>query len=413
MPLTFWHSLNSQPGQPGAILYEIVAEYNRDHSPQVQVESITPQNYAAAAKEALESPVETRPNFILAPEFMTGAMRQALSNGVVLSAKTLLDESRLADIAEIVSKTFGLDCLPFNPACGVLYMNKTLLAQCGFSPDWKPQSLEDLVMAAKIVKEKSNTAFGYTCAWPEAYLVEIALAQQNIPLLHPNGDYNFSCLTEHLINLRELVKDSVLLLPPPVGNYDKTKDPFIQQLVPFYMQGSGHAVNIEKEAKAAKDIGFEVGYAPLPTLLHDRKVKYAHPLGGAAVWVLNTNTHDETMTPETMAQGVRSFLNYLASKETQAKWHMATAYVPVSKSIRESLGEFYQDHPLHEAVIAQTIDAPLGENSFGIKKANYHLVRPKLYPLIHELLLLQGTPDEVRAIIAKRLEQFDQECNSL
>ncbi len=395
MSLVFCHSLG---GQPGDVLSEIVREYNKDHSPTVQLEIVAPQNYAAAAKEALKKPQEERPNFILVPEYMTGAMQQALKEGIVVSVRSLLDQDKLDDIAEIVTKTFGTDCLPFNPACGVLYINKSLLEKSGFSSNWKPNTFEDLIDACKQIKEKSGISFGYTCAWPEAYLVEVVLAQKNISLLDGNKNYNFIQLKDHILNLRQLVKEEVFSAPN-TGNYDHTRDSFIQGKVAFYIQGSGHSTIIEKEAKAA---GFEVGYAPLPTLSKDQESKYAFPLGGAAVWIFN---------PKNNKEGVRSFINYLASKKIQAKWHMGTAYVPVSKSLRESLKEFYKDNPLHEAVVLQTIEAPLGENSFGIKKENYHLVRPKLYPLIRELLYLEGSLEEVSKIVEERLRSFEIACN--
>lgn len=101
MPLTFFHSLG---GYPGTVLYEIVQDYNKDHSPQVQLEAITPQTYASAAKESLKKSLEERPNFILAPEYMTGAMQQALREGIVISAKSLLSKERLDDIAELVNQ---------------------------------------------------------------------------------------------------------------------------------------------------------------------------------------------------------------------------------------------------------------------------------------------------------------------
>lgn len=411
MSLMFCHSLG---GQPGSVLYEIVQEYNKDHHPQVLLESITPQNYAAAAKEALEKGPEKRPHFILAPEYMTGTMQQALKEGKMISVSSLLDQNKLNDIAEIVSKTFGVDSLPFNPACGVLYMNKTLLQENGFDPNWKPNTFEELINAAKTIKDKTGISHGYTCAWPEAYLVEIVLAQKNLSLFKKDGAYNFVQLSEHLLNLRQLVKEEIFLAPD-TGNYDPTRKAFIQGKVAFYMQGSGHATIIEQEAKAAN---FEVGYAPLPTLSKNQEVKYAFPLGGAAIWIFNTsidkeenNNPSNQISIQSMTEGVRQFLNYLASEEIQTKWHIRTAYVPVSKTVRASLQDFYKTHPLHEAVVAQTIDAPLGENSFGIKKENYHLIRPKLYPLIRELLLLEGSQKDVKAIIKERLRLFEEETN--
>jgi sn-glycerol 3-phosphate transport system substrate-binding protein len=412
MPLTFYHSLG---GLPGASLYEIVQYYNKDHTPTVELVSDTTQNYAAASSEALRKTPEERPNFILAPEYMTGTLQEAFKDDKMISVSKLLDEDKLDDIANIVKKTFGIDCLPFNPSCGVLYINKRLLKEGGLSSDWKPISLEELIDAANKIKEKTGISHGYTCAWPEAYLVEMVLAQKNHSLLDEKGNYNFIQLGEHVSFLRELVQEK-MFLAPEVGNYDHTRDSFIQGKVAFYMQGSGHSKIIEEKAKAAD---FEVGYAPLPTLSKDQEgtTKYALPLGGAASWVFKTRNNENNcdtlsgLSIQKEVEGVREFLNYLASKEIQTQWHKDTAYVPVSNSVRKSLHDFYKDHPLHEAVVVQTLDAPISDNSFGIKKINYPDIRKQLYPLIRGLLYLEGSSEEVNKIIIERLEAFEIESN--
>lgn len=117
-------------------------------------------------------------------------------------------------------------------------------------------------MAAQKIQEVAKTPFGYTCAWPEAYLVEMVLTQKNAALVDKNGNYDFVQLKDHILKLRQLVKEKIFL-PPNVGNYDATRNLFIEGKAAFYMQGSGHAAIIEKEANGA---GFEVGYASLPTL---------------------------------------------------------------------------------------------------------------------------------------------------
>lgn len=398
MELTFWSSLG---GVVQESLQEIVEEYNQDHTIKVRLETIAPQLYQSAALEGLKREKGARPDFILAPEFMTGTMRKSLDEGTLISVKSLLDKDRQEDIAQIVRRTFGEDSLPFNPACGILYMNRTLLDSEGFPPDWRPETFEEFISATRQLKK------GYTAAWPEAYLIEMVLAQQNRSLFDSDGGYNFSQLVDHIMDLRELTQEGVFL-PPAVGNYDPTRAVFIEGKAAFYMQGSGHASLIDKEGK---EQGFQVDYAPLPRLSLGQRVKYALPLGGAAIWVVNNEMSEGTET-EKMVAGVRSFLNFLASPKVQDEWHMKTAYVPVSQSIRSRLSEFYKTHKLHEAVIEQTIEAPIGEHSFGVKKNGYHIVRGKLYPLIRELLLLQGSKEEVKEIIEKRLKRFDEESNS-
>jgi maltose-binding protein MalE len=396
MSLTFCHSIGGYPAQ---VLTEIVAEYNKDHTPNIELKSIKPNQ----AVDELAKPPHERAAFVLAHEFTKGAMCQALKDRVAISVKSLLDVDNATVISEFAAKTFGEDFYPFTPACGILYINKTLLKEKGFDPDWQPDSFEELIEMSK------SLGRGFTCAWPEAYLVEVMLAQKDLPLLTAEGKYDFCQLKAHILHLRQLVKEGVLLLPP-VGNYDPTRQSFIKGEAAFYFQGSGHWTIIDKEAKEA---GVEVGYAPVCPLsegLTASRIK-AFPLGGAFICVLNTNAEDTDFV-ENSVQGVREFLNYLASQKIQAHWHEKTAYVPASTSVRRALGEeFYRTHPVHDAVIKQTIEAPFGDNSFGIKKENYHIVRAKLYPLIRDLLLLEGNDDEAAAKVEERLRAFEEESN--
>lgn len=406
MPITIWSSNNTSQ-----VLTEIVRDYNnnqRDEDARAELILKTPQDYASSAKEALnilKDPGANQndvPNMVLAPEFMTGDMLKAVQENHVISASILLDEERRADIPEIVSRTFGPHCLPFNPACGVLYINSSLLEQAGEDPEWKPNSLEDLVAMSQKLRKAGVVENGYTCAWPEAYLAEAVLAQTNKSLLTDQGEYNFSQLSSHIFDIWKLVREGVFL-PPAAGNYNPTLDLFINRKVVFYMQGSGHYYSLIA-AKAA-DAKFTVKCSPLPTLSMGQKEKYAFPLGGSAIWVLNKNVTQK------MVEGVRNFLNYFSSAAVQEKCHREMACVPVSRSVTDQLKEFYASNPLHKAVVDQTINAKLGENSFGIKKEGYKDVRGKFYPMIRELITLQGSEEEVRQIINERLKAFDSECN--
>ena len=136
------------------------------------------------------------------------------------------------------------------------------------------------------------------------------------------------------------------------GQDNNSRLPFIERKVAFFMQGSTHHPILQKEA-GNSEMPFEVGCGPLPTLVRGQTVKHAFPLGGASVWVLNNRQVEE------MAKGVRSFLNYLSEAEFQKQWHIETAYVPVRKTLPKELEEFYQDHPIHRAVVLQTIRNPL------------------------------------------------------
>ena len=394
-------SLGLQQGPVLDSFKKIVHEWNIEHvDAEVELKEYT--DYGQPAKEALEKPENEQPSLVLAPEFMTGKMMEAFGKKKILPIGSLLEKESLSDIAEIVKRTFGdkegnLVSLPFNPACGVIYTNKTLLKAMGKDPNWTPKSIEELEEVSQLLVDKKLVEAGYTFAWPPAYSMEVPAAQVDFPLVQPEngklgyGKYQFSAewLTNHMLALRTQQKRKIFLY---AGQTNDAKKPFVEGKVAFFMQGSTHLPLLQKDAK------FEVGCGALPTLLPGQKEKYAFPLGGAAIWVLNN------AQTQKMLDGVRGFLNYLASKKIQERWHKETGYVPVRASIAKDLQEFYKDHPLHKAVFEQTIGARLGKYSFGIGAPNYAEARKELFDVIEKILSEKTTDEEVKTL----LKEFDK-----
>lgn len=411
MGIQFWHGL-----QKGPVLDEflnIVKIWNDDH-PNAQVTLRHSSDYAQLAKEALDLPQDQQPSLVLAPEYMTGRMLSAsIGDGrKVIPIDEMIEPSLLAKVALIVKKTFGdkegnLVSLPFNPACGVLYINRNLLRALGKDPHFAPQSIEKLEEVSTELIKAGLVPHGYTCAWPAAYLVEVPAATQDLPLVLPSngsegvGVYQLSqsWLIDHFRHLREEVRSKVFVYS---GQDNNAKIPFLQRQVAFFMQGSSHFASLQDDAKKAV-LPFELDAAPLPTLTHHQTSSFAFPLGGASIWVMN---NPQT---EKMVGSVRAFLNYLASEPTQVRWHKATASVPVLETTKDSLQEYYLSHPVHRAVIAQTVDSVLGQYSFGIKMPNYAQARKELFTLIEQLLDVGKTPDDQ---IEPLLKAFDMKWST-
>lgn len=400
MTIHFWHGL-----QQGPVLdsfKQIVWEWNSGQS-EYQVELKDFKVYGDPAKEALAKSPEEQPQLVLAPEFMTSKMMEALQNKKVLPISQLLDSQELKEIPEIIKRTFGdkegqLVSLPLNPACGVIFTNKEMLQELGLDPNYVPASMEELEQVCQKLISKKISENGYTCAWPAAYCVEIPAAQQNLPLITPEngklgyGEYqlNKPWLKQHLLNLRQQQKEGIFKYS---GKDNDSRKPFVERKVAFFMQGSTHYALIKKEVEESGK-PFEIGCGPLPTLVKGQTQKYAQPLGGGSVWVLDNSTTQK------MIEGVRAFTNYLASKQFQERWHKETAYVPVRSSLPEELKEYYQEHPIHKAVVAQTIEAILGQYSFGLHARNYAEARKELFDLIEKVV---NTEEDIETL----LQNFD------
>lgn len=401
MSIQFWVALQ---GPVVDCLNAKINDWNKNHA-ECQVElknSAGLMNYGQPAQVALDKPQSEQPSLVLAPEFMTSTMTAAVKQRKVIPIYDILQNEQLSKISTLVQRTYGdkqgrVLSLPFNPACGVLYTNKDALVKAGKSADFVPRTMEELEEVCKKLMEMKLVDNGYTCAWPAAYLVEVPAAQQDRPLALPDngfsgyGTYQLShkWLRNHLFDIRRQIREGIFVYS---GKDNNAKTPFINKKVAFYMQGSSHSTFLKKEA------AFEVGCGQIPTLEKGQQEKYAFPLGGASIWVMNNEQTRNAL------KGVRSFLDYLASDEVQKELHLQAASVPVSTTLPRTLQEFYKNHPLHKAVVDQTIEAKLGKYSYGIRMPNYSDARKALFDLIEKIVDVNNTSDEQAD---KLLKEFD------
>lgn len=368
-------------------------EWNRSHCEcQVEIKNfVSNQGYGQPADFALSKPDDEQPALVLAPEFMTSKMVQGITQKKVLPLSQILDQSELATINTLVKRTFGdingnTLSLPFNPACGILYTNKEMLQKIGKSPDFVPKSLEELEETSRELIEKNICPHGYTTAWPAAYLVEVPAAQQDLPLALPEngfegyGDYqlNSPWLIAHFKTLRREQAQKIYLY---AGKDNGAKKPFIEGKVAFFMQGSSHYKSLQTEAK------FHIGCGPIPTLTLKQKVKYAFPLGGSSLWVINSKQ------TQNAKKCLAAYLTFLASKDVQHRLHEETASVPITDPPTPN-------QSLHKAVLEQTVLAPLGQYSFGIHMPNYADARRDLFDLIETLLAPTTSDDDLSSLLA-------------
>lgn len=391
MDIAFWHGL--QHGPVLDTFNKIVHEWNMTHL-DYQVKTQEYSVFDAPAREGLAKPDHEQPNLVLAPEYMTGTMMTALGKKQVIPINQFLSNEKLARIAALVSRTFGdakgnLVSLPFNPSCGVLFANGDLVQKM-------PETLEELEeICLQLIKE-GKCEKGFTCAWPAGYLVELPAAQQDIALATPEngklgyGEFRLASewLWKHLLDIRKMQQSGVFVY---AGQTNDARKPFVEKKAAFFMQGAAHYPILQKEAD------FPVIASHLPSLLRGHEAKYSCPLGGAAIWVL-----DNSQTQKMLA-GVKDFLNYLSSEEIQERWHKETGCVPVLQSLPAKLEEFYRDHPIHKAVVTQTIEAVLGQHSFGVHMPNYGVARKEIFNLIEKVLDSNTTDEQVMEI----LKEFD------
>lgn len=380
--IVLWHAFQ------GPLLSEfntVIENYNSDRNVNPEgykVETRSFSSYTTIVDEALGN-LETAPHLLQVSEYQTGIMMSNINK--IHPIEDCLDPKALEDIADLVRSTFcdkngKLYSLPFNPSCGVLYINKDALEKGGYDRNYAPSTFDELRAISEDLISKGIVRNGWTTAWPAAYHVEVRKAQQGLPLAKPDNGWSPEaalslCDADDIAYFKALAEQQKSGAFIYAGRTNDSRKGFCEGSIAFYLQGAGQAASLKAESK------FEIGYAKIPAY-NSHVEPAAFPLGGASFWVLRNATSVQTM-PE-----IRSLLAYLARPETQLAWHQKTAFVPVSKNAVERLKEkgFYEDHPLHRLVVEQTVERKITPFSIGIRLKDYAWIRERIVDAIEEFL---------------------------
>lgn len=445
------HIAHAFDGVLGTYFEEIVEKFNENEEHQAlgyRIKTSCMTNYSLNVDNALEHLEKNdglAPHLVLVPEYKTGDL---LTRNVTIPVGNFISQERLDDIAELVHRTFSnadnvLFSLPFNPSCGVLYINRDMLNQAGYAPHFVPRTFAELKTVSNRLVESGFAKNGWTTAWVAAYLVEIRKAQMGLPLALPNngldGTCDKLCVNEGPIEIGQVKAENVL---DQLIEKGLTKYGWLTAWVASYLQeiqqiqkklsislahkglesfcretelGMGD-IEFFRDLKEQQRTGayiysgntndskdsFVKGLTAFymqggnqyqnirqladfhldvaPLPAYGEGKKYALPLGGASFWVLN-NVADRI-------KEVKAVLDYFSSPDVQMEWHEKTSYVPVSKTAIERLRaeNFYQTHPVHASVVEQTLDSELGKYSLGNRIPNYAKIREEIVKTIHDFL---------------------------
>ena len=389
MPLSIdvYHSF---PPHVTQVLEQTIEGYPAGRDIVVNLKKIE-GNYQQAFNNVVEGKVGALEDHIvcvIGPEYVVSQVAKAADKGYIVDIRNYIAPERAQDISETAQNAFGSYGLPLNSSIPGMFANATVLKAVGCE---FPRTVEDIEKIAQIIfKQRDRLVseglldedFGiYTCAWPAAYVVEIPMAIQEMPLATPDnglsgsGRYELKSALPLLLTLREHVREGLFVYGDQKGVLSEKM--FLDKKVVFFQQGLTHASRLEG---LVREKGFEMesGAAPLPKGLEGRA--HAVPLGGSALWVVNSTA------VHTYANNLSRFLNYLASDVTMSKWHTDLGAMPVLTSTYDRLKAegFYQDHPIHRAVVQQTLEALHGEFSKGIHMPNWSQARGEIFNIIEQ-----------------------------
>ncbi len=373
--IQFWHSMD---GALGTALEQLTERFNADN-PGYKVTPTYKGSYDEAVGAVRAAFLEGKsPHLVQIYDLSTAnllASKQVIKPvyEVLKEADERIDAHAYSPAASsYYSDSRGhLIGLPFNVSTPVLFYNRDMLAKAGINPDAPLTSWYDLQTALLKVRESGTADCGLTTTWPAWVLLENTLAWHSQEFATRNNGFdgldarlafNTRLAIRHVSLLSSWVKSGLFTY---AGRRDEGETLFKRGECAFLTTSSAAYANIGHDAK------FAFGVKPMPYYDDINNAPYNTAVGGAGIWVMDGKKAAEY-------KGVAKFLAFLARPETQAAWHQATGYLPLSRAAYELTKKagFYDAQPGTDIPInTVTHTGKVTAYSRGVRLGNYALIR--------------------------------------
>ena len=252
---------------------------------------------------------------------------------------------------------------PFNSSSMVMWINKDALAKAGVTAI--PKTWPEVFDAAKKLKAAGYATCGFSTAWTTWANLEQLSAWHNVPLAtKANGldgfdtelKFNGPVQVRHLENLVNLQKDKTFDYS---GRTNTGEGRFTSGECPIFLTSSAFFGNVKANAK------FAFAAAPMPYYPDVPGAPQNSIIGGASLWVMGGKKAEEY-------KGVAKFFTFLSDTDRQAKLHIESGYLPITKAAYEKVkaSGFYKDNPDRETPLLELTNKEPTENSRGLRLGN-------------------------------------------
>ncbi|WP_460448494.1 sn-glycerol-3-phosphate ABC transporter substrate-binding protein UgpB [Alsobacter sp. SYSU BS001988] len=294
---------------------------------------------------------------------------------------------------------------PFNSSSMVMWVNRDALKKANIAEI--PKTWPEVFEAGKKLKAAGWDKCGFTAAWSPWALVEQFSAWHNVPMgTKANGLDGFD--TEMKFNSPlhvRLLTDLVALQKDKTYDYsgrtNENEGRFTSGECPIMLTSSGFYGNVKANAK------FDFAAAPMPYYPDVAGAPQNSIIGGASLWVMGGKTAAEY-------KGVSKFFTFLSDTDRQAKLHIESGYLPITKAAYEKVkaSGFYNQFPDRETPLKELTNKEPTENSRGLRFGNMVQIRDMVSEELENALAGKKSPQQALDDAVSRsnatLRQFER-----
>lgn len=324
--IEMWHYLN---GKQAEVLDSIVQDFNSNNNMGITVTAVNQGNIGDLNKKVITAAQSNSLPAIINvyPDIATGLINQnkiidlsPYVNNSTVGMKDNLQNDFYKTFIDEVSQwskdaVYGI---PMTKSTEILYVNKTLLEQLGYSmDDLKDLTVEKLAEVAKKSKDTLGIAgFGFDSS-SNAFISTLKEDGKDFVSIDGKINVDNDWVRTFMDYYKNEVSSGIFRIP---GEDKFLSGPFSNQKLLMYQGSSAGAAHIKTDGT------FEVGVVEVPVFQGKNQAVIQQ---GASLFV----TSDVSQEAQFAAY---EFIKFATNTENTAKFSVATGYLPVRKSAEDT-----------------------------------------------------------------------------
>lgn len=376
IPIEFWHGLARPLGD---ILEGVAADFNASQT-TYQVNPVFKGSYPETMVAAIAAfRAGSAPHIVQMFEVGTATMMAA--GAAIKPVYQLMKDAGVPfDARAYVAAVRGyystadgrLMSMPFNSSTPVMWYNRDAFRKAGLDPQKPPRTWAELRADAQRIRAANAAPCGFTTAWPTWAQLETFGALHDVPFATKSNGFDGTD-TRLLINSPLFVRHLGLFLDMQKEGTFKYggRDSAAEAL---YVSGECAIIHSSSalRARIVREAKFDWGEAFLPYYDDVKGAPRNSIIGGASFWAMTAprRTAEEY-------RGVAEFFRYLSRPQVDARWAMATGYVPVTYigfQVVQSSG-YYAKNPGTDIPSQQLARTLPDANGRGLRLGNMPEIR--------------------------------------
>ncbi|MFE8700442.1 ABC transporter substrate-binding protein [Cytobacillus sp. FJAT-54145] len=343
--ITFWHAM-SGAGQEA--LDGIVADFNNS-----QEDVVVKAEFQGTYEELLTKlrSVGGTDNAPAITQVFEVGTKYMIDSGFIEPVQKLIDKDNydVSQLEENILNYYTIDgqlySMPFNSSTPVMIYNKDAFKAAGLDPEKAPATFSEVKEAAEKLTI-SGKQYGFSMLTYGWFFEQLVATQGGLYVNEENG--RAADATKAVFNGEEGLRVFKFLddmnKAGTFGNYgtnwDDIRAAFQSGQVAMYMDSSAGV------AAAINNSPHEVGVAYIPYA--DEAERHGVAIGGASLW-LSKGIGDAKQ------DAAWEFMKFLASPESQAKWHVGTGYFAINPAAydQELVKTEWEKYPQFKVTVDQ------------------------------------------------------------